>query len=261
MTMPPPLFLPTVTLCAATSVNLAATVEALSRCLGLARFAECLLFTDRPAPVGHAEIRTVPIARMESSRDYSTFMLKELVHHVRSNHVLVVQWDGFILDPGCWDDHFLVYDYIGAPWPQFSDGAEVGNGGFSLRSRRLLEACLDPAFQVSHPEDVAICRSNRPLLEKNNAIRFAPAEVATRFAFERSRPAERSFGFHGIFNMVPAIGADPLWATYLSLDDRRTAFQDLGILLRQLGGHPGAGLRQLRLVTDRLRALVERRGG
>ncbi len=137
--------LPTVTLCAASSVNVRASIEALLACSNQISFAECLLFTDsqQPAP---APIRVIPIESLSTAEAYSNFLLHKLVGHIRAPHCLVVQWDGFVIKPTRWDPRFLDFDYIGAPWPQFHDGHEVGNGGFSLRSRRLLEACVDPEF-------------------------------------------------------------------------------------------------------------------
>jgi hypothetical protein len=66
-----------------------------------------------------------------------------------------------VFDAARWRDAFLEYDYIGASWLQFDDG----NGGFSLRTRRLMELCRDPAFVPVHPEDLAIGRTNRAWLE------------------------------------------------------------------------------------------------
>src|SRR6478609_888292 len=49
-------------------------------------------------------------------------------------------------------------------------------------------------------EDVAICRTYRPYLEKQHGIRFAPEAVADRFAFEASYWTSPPFGFHGLYN-------------------------------------------------------------
>lgn len=249
--------LPTVTLCAATSVNLEATIAALRECLRHADFADCVLFTDQVSPVSLPGIRQVPIAAMRSSEDYSRFMLDGLVDHVASEHVLVVQWDGFILDPAAWSDDFLRFDYIGAPWPQFIDHHEVGNGGFSLRSRRLLEACRSPEFIGHCPEDVAICRTNRQYLESRHAIRFADRATAARFAFERSAPEGATFGFHGAFSLVPLLGAEAFWPVYRSLDHRGSLFTDYGLLWRQLGTGRQALRRRARLSIDRLAAMFD----
>lgn len=243
--------LPAVTLCAVSSVNLRATLAALRSCLDQADFAECLLFTDAAGLAADPAIRIVPIERLSSSQDYSRFILRELADHIRTDHCLIVQWDGFILDARQWTPDFLEFDYIGAPWPQFSDGHDVGNGGFSLRSRKLLEACRDQLFREEHPEDIAICRTNRALLESKHGIRFADRSAADRFAVERA-PAGPTFGFHGIFNMSEALGPDRFWQTYSTLDDRRTAFTDYGLLMRQLGRGQDSMTRRARLTWDRV---------
>ena len=101
---------------------------------------------------------------------------------------------------------FMDFDYVGAVWPQFDDHHNVGNGGFSLRSRRLLDACRELPFQGSESEDVVIGRICRSRLQAQG-IRFAPASVAHRFAYERTKPSGHEFGFHGAFNLVELVSS------------------------------------------------------
>ena len=65
-------------------------------------------------------LNTCLAQRISSTREYSEFMLRGITPHVVGSHVLIVQWDGFILRPDLWNPCFLDYDYIGAVWPQFS---------------------------------------------------------------------------------------------------------------------------------------------
>lgn len=200
--------LPDVTLVAVSDVALAATARALAISQDGLRFAEALLLTSREPPPGLcATLRTIePITSREA---YSRFMLRDLHRHIATSHALCVQWDGYVLDPARWDREFLEYDYIGAPWPHFGDAMRVGNGGFSLRSRRLLELCAKLEI-ANEAEDIAICRTHRPILEQRFGMRFAPEDIARRFAFERAEPSGDEFGFHGAFNMVGRVSAAEL---------------------------------------------------
>jgi hypothetical protein len=131
-----------------------------------------------------------------------------------------VQADGFVIHPESWTDEFLDYDYIGAPWPLRKDAyvdpfgvhQRVGNGGFSLRSRKLLTVPTrhEVAWDVNESslyrnfdsgllhEDGNICVHNRHVYEADGCV-FAPVDVAVRFSQEHYVPEARGvtpFGFH-----------------------------------------------------------------
>jgi hypothetical protein len=209
--------LPDVTLVAITSVAVAPTISALQESMRQLRFGRVLFLSDQPPAVGtDPGIEWRRIDRLGSRRDYSRFMLRELVGHIETPHVLCIQWDGFVLDGGRWNPAFLNYDYIGAPWPHFRDGCNVGNGGFSLRSRRLLEACTTLPFDETAAEDIVISRLCRPLLVARGMC-FAPESIAREFAYERIEATGREFGFHGAFNLM----------RYLSPQEALRLFRDL----------------------------------
>jgi len=132
---------------------------------------------------------------------YSKFCIVAMANYVETSHVLVIQSDGWILNPGAWNDQWLQYDYIGAPWPYATQ--DVGNGGFSLRSKKLLDTLkrVHHLFPRYHPEDVVICRDQRAWLERNYAVRFAPRSVAERFSIEaygaKNLRYNGQFGYHG----------------------------------------------------------------
>ncbi|MBB3356485.1 MULTISPECIES: DUF5672 family protein [unclassified Novosphingobium] len=243
--------LPEVTLCAVTSVNVVATVRAMQACLVQIDFADCVLFTDADIAPECPMIRVERIAPLRSSAAYSHFVLQCLPDYVSTSHALVVQWDGHVLDGARWNPDFLQYDYIGASWPQFDDGHDVGNGGFSLRSRRLMALCRDPAFRSVHPEDIAIGRVNRAWLE-NQGMQFAPRHIADCFAAERSGDPLATFGYHGVFNMPRALGLEDFWTRYRQLDERGTIRPDFWPLLRAVAGGRRGALRVLRMIADRV---------
>jgi len=182
---------------------------AIKKCLQNARFAKTVLFTnENKISAFDDNIEYVPCPAISSTREYSEFMLRGITPHVVGSHVLIVQWDGFILRPDLWNSCFLDYDYIGAVWPQFSQ-PKVGNGGFSLRSLKLLKALQDPQITIHHPEDFCICKTNRELLENNFDIKFATEKIADSFSVERGQWHE-CFGFHGFFNFANALPAEEL---------------------------------------------------
>lgn len=257
--MPPPpkkrLHLSGVTLCAVSSVNVLATLKAIETCLEYARFADVILITDTAPPIPENDydppIRLVEIEELTSGQAYSHFILERLVDHVASEHCLLVQWDGHIIDPERWRPEFLNYDYIGSSWPQFDDSHNVGNGGFSLRSRRLMKLCRQPEFKAHHPEDLAVCRTNRAFLE-SRGMRFAPAALADAFAAERAGNPAQSFGYHGVFLMPRVLGPDRFWQVYLTLDARTSLWRDLGAITKALRSGENSILRSLHLFFRRL---------
>jgi hypothetical protein len=244
--------LPGVTLLAIDSRTPELALAALRRCCAGLRFASVKLLTDQRLDAPDVEVVLIP--RLADSADYSTRVQRELLPHVDTPHLLIAQWDGFVVDPARWDDAFLAWDYLGAPWG--FDGAgtagRVGNGGFSLRSRRLLQALQDPSLAPHHPEDVSICVTHRAALESRHGIRFAPPELAARFAFEDRLPTAPTFGFHGAVNLPDVLPRETLSAWIAALPGDWFAGRDAFKLARRLVAVGDAG--NARTVLNRRQA-------
>lgn len=195
-----------VTLVAVTSVAMAATVRAIEKSAEQACFGRILLLSDQPPARNLASTRSLfewrKIQKISSRNEYSRFMLDHLADHIETRFALVVQWDGYVINGEGWKNEFLDYDYIGAPWTHFHDKHTVGNGGFSLRSKRLLLASRGLPLGHNEAEDVAIARTFRTKLEKQYGLQFAPETLARLFAYERTAKVGKEFGFHGVFNML-----------------------------------------------------------
>jgi hypothetical protein len=205
--------LPTVTLLTVTAVDLDQAHAVLLHCAHCAEFAAVKMLSPVDPANIDPEVEYVRIPDIDLY-GYNRFMLESLGAHVATEHCLVVQSDGFILNPARWDDRFLDYDYIGAPWPEcvevvggerlWLDRNPVGNGGFSLRSGKLLDLTSRVRFDdLRFPhfsEDLIICHY---LYDEMRAagIRFAPPELAARFSIESpgiyGQSPEGVFGFHG----------------------------------------------------------------
>lgn len=205
--------LPHVTLLSVTSVNIEDTHAALLHCAQSMEFGAVKMLSSASPMTTDPRVQYVRIPPLDFP-GYSRFMIESLYAHVATEHCLIVQADGFILDPTRWNDEFVEYDYIGAPWqetvftrhgPFRMDKNLVGNGGFSLRSKKLLEATSrfrfdDLDFPIKS-EDVLICHY---LYEEMRAlgIRFAPPQLAAQFSIESGdglfgQSFNSVFGFHG----------------------------------------------------------------
>ena len=199
--------LPDVTLVCVDTRTPIQAVQAMRRCMAVARFGHAIFFgsgewrrrlselADAKAPQWH------DIEPLRTIEAYNRFMLRDLCPHIHTSHVLIVQWDGYITAPDLWQDDFLKWDYIGAPWYHGGHPGLVGNGGFSLRSRRLLQALQEQSVNLAEPEDHEICINLRPQLESGGGIRIAPLETAQAFSCEYGA-YRRSFGFHGMHNFA-----------------------------------------------------------
>jgi hypothetical protein len=132
---------------------------------------------------------------------YSKVMFKDMHKYIKTPHYMVIQYDGMPTDPTQWDPEYLNYDYIGAVWPWHPEGSNVGNGGFSLRSKKLAKLCADPTLTMSptgkyYGEDELICRVYGNLL-KSKGIKIAPSSLAAKFSQEIPGCKEPTYGFHG----------------------------------------------------------------
>ena len=174
------------------------SLKALDYSTEILKFNNSYLFTNEK--INSTKHKVININKFNSITDYSDFILG-IGNYVDSEYVLIVQDDGYIINPKKWTNEFLAYDYIGAPWPgQYtwrkrwknetylkayinSKKNRVGNGGFSLRSRKFLN--FSSAFNSTNgiPEDVFLCLINYESAKKNG-IKFPSAEIAYNFSCE-----------------------------------------------------------------------------
>jgi len=162
-----------------------------------------------------------PVMEVNNYNDYNYFVVYKLGEHIDTSHCLLIQPDGFVLFPDKWDNEWLKYDYIGAPWAYREDSYidpfgkhhRVGNGGFSLRSKKFLEVPTKvevpwetnnsdfywmPPGVVNYHEDGNVCVHNRHIFLKEG-MKYAPVDVAVRFSQETRVPEAEGiipFGFH-----------------------------------------------------------------
>ena len=131
--------------------------------------------------------------------DYGNFIFN-LNKHIDTDFCMIVQTDGFPINYPAWTDAFLKYDYIGAPWLVYNEIPQdkmVGNSGFCIRSKRLLEKQSEYDYNSPRDgaEDAYTCRVIDSEL-KGGGIKFAPVHHAKLFSVENML-YQGQFGFHG----------------------------------------------------------------
>lgn len=155
-------------------------------------------------------------------QQYSIFCIHCLHHYISTDFCLIVQDDSWVLNGKNFKAHYYNYDYVGAPahagmvkdvyhiqwsWLGKRGALEVQNGGFSLRSKRFLQAPSKYGIvYIPFPqqpfcnEDVQLTAFRRKDFERLG-FKFAPKSVAKNFSVEYMGP-----GFHDDLDFDRLVG-------------------------------------------------------
>ena len=196
------------------SVDIDSTIKALLKSCDGIEFGDVKLITHEKPINLPDNIKYCHIDKINSLDEYSYNMIYKLSDYIETDFALVIQSDGYVINPTSWKEEFLEYDYIGAPFDLPRDSFSlrdingkifrVGNGGFSLRSKKLIDLPNKlnlewKPFHGFYNEDGFICAMNRHIYEENG-MKFAPLDVAKYFSHEAEIPEIQGiepFGFHG----------------------------------------------------------------
>jgi hypothetical protein len=229
-----------ITLVCITSIHHELSSFAIKKTLECVPIDDIVIFSDKPLYIEKPH-KHFQLNRKIDLGEYSYIILKELHKYIKTSHVLIVQYDGFATNKEFWDEDFLNYDFVGSISNNFHNHVQkmvkyfendenqslkekffskpfwfTLGGGFSLRSKKLLEATdkcnivpFVPDFlndepeqgKVFLPEDMLICFFHKEKLEKECDIKFAPVEVGMNFCSELYSAYEHSLGFHGWHNI------------------------------------------------------------
>lgn len=199
--------LPTVTLLCIDCINAGRSIKVLERCKEKADFGAVKFLTSLPTDYEH--IKIMPLDTLIA---YSVFMLTKVHEYIDTTHVLIVQRDGWILNTETWNPAWLELDYIG---PLFVQYDKVGSGGFSLRSKHIMqevsktlpewngtpEQAMEIQSTLGYYEDGVICLS--PFGKR---FKIATLQEAALFAQGGNRNPkyfrEKPFGFHRTHQII-----------------------------------------------------------
>ena len=203
--------LPDVTLLAISSVRIPGTIQSLELCSSKLKFAKVKFISHLKPDVLPDYIEFEQCPELKNIDDFNEYMFLEMGKHVSTSHCLIVQDHAYRLNSEKWNNAWLNYDYIGSPWRIVENSyiandytrSRVGNGGFSLRSKKLLELPKKTNWYLREEqgwknEDGNICCYwKKEMLSQG--IKYAPLELAIHFGFENVTEENKyvkPFGFH-----------------------------------------------------------------
>lgn len=184
---------------------------------------ECIkVFSDKDLEIPKSQFYQL---KPEFNRiDYSVFMIKELANYIKTDHTVIIQYDGFGVNEEFWENKFLEYDYIGSPThihhPPIRgifDGTRTSynsnttwyslGGGFSLRSRKFLDSLQDSLIDIEFYnyntkttgicEDITVSVLHKNYLERKYGIKYGSIEDSLKFSSEILTGYRYCVGFHG----------------------------------------------------------------
>ena len=155
------------------------------------------------------DIEFIQIEKM-SWEGYNDFIATKLNNYINTDFCLVVQTDGLIVNHDLWvslqngkiRDFFILN----------KGKSRIGNGGFSLRSKKFLEESSKYESCEGYGEDAYLCNIHYDDMV-SRGIKFPSVEIASKFSIENpirelgySWPnsdhnfnTSKSFGFHGVY--------------------------------------------------------------
>lgn len=202
-----------VTIVSVACLRVSETIRAIHKSMRGINFGAVKLLTSEDVTDDTIEI--IKIEKLDYE-NYNRFVVFELYKYIDTDYALIVQDDGYVINPEMWRDDFFNYDYIGAPWmlppptdsvsfrDPFGNIMRVGNGGFSFRTKKLLEMPTKlnlewRSYYGYFNEDGFFTCHNRHLIEAQGCV-YAPIDVAKYFSHEAEIPEIQGitpFGFHG----------------------------------------------------------------
>lgn len=181
-----------VTLVCIDCLHIDAAVASMKATLNRIQFKHAVLMTSCPCDYEH----TIKIDPIKSLSDYSAFVINDLHARIETCHALIVQHDGWVIDGSKWDESWKEFDYIGGNtfWTEPGSDGKGGNGGFSLRSKRLLEAMSHGYVDVKYEDMFYSSMPHRRYFE-SIGMKFATRRIQQSFALD-NQDYSGQFGHH-----------------------------------------------------------------
>ncbi len=177
----------------------------------LEKHQEILELSSKGIEFGEKKVIFMP--SIKNINDWNYSIIYDLPNYIATDFCILIHPDGYVVNPHLWNDEWLTYDYIGAPWPLPSDDysyrdecgniVRVGNS-VSLRSKKLMQRVAKFPWREYYGntnEDGFISVHHHDELTKEG-YRFADINVAKYFSKEHTilenEDIKETFAFHSI---------------------------------------------------------------
>jgi hypothetical protein len=176
------------------------TTRVLKDCIKKVNFGRVLVYTDKPDLIDVPGVDFLPCIDFPNKKDAGRFYYSSAMANVETDFALLLEWDGGIFKAENWRPEFLNYDYVGAPWVvRAGDTFDVGNGGFTLMSKRLGHFLCENTHRYPVATDWDVCRTQRQHLETEHGFKWPNRQLAGLFSWELAPRDHNHFGYHGAF--------------------------------------------------------------
>lgn len=211
---------------------------ALRQWTNMVNFGEVVTLSNRPLIQGARHITINPLT---SKRDYADIMIRGLWPFVKTDYIMLVNWDTLPRNEHNWTPEFEQYDHIGSMWPWQAPRTNNANHcGMSWRSSKLLDAMRFPTVQAidettpAHISDVL----NKTMVQKFN-LKIADTDMNRKLCAELDYVDDgKSFAMRGlwhIINLYPKTVAEfyVINAPKNLYDELRPAYEVVAALVNQ----------------------------
>lgn len=188
------------------------TRRVITDCVSKVNFGEVLVYTDDFDKIGLDGVRYIRCDDFPNKKLAGQFYYAHAMLGVHTDFALMLEWDAGIYDASKWRPEFFNYDYIGAPWPTSPhehNRLDVGNGGFTLMSKRLGHFACDNVSRFPVDTDWTFCRMQRHNFEAAG-FKWPGRDLASFFSWELGPRNPEHFGFHGAFNWEGCLTHDEI---------------------------------------------------
>lgn len=171
-------------------------------------FHEVIVFSDQNIMPGSKWVPVNPL--LDENKDYGDILVRGMWPFVKSDYMILINWDTLLRDQSAWTTEFFDYDYIGSMWPwQAPHSDNTDHCGISWRSRRLLDAMRYPAVEsITDAVPYHVSHHMEKIMRDKFNIRISDQDMDRRFVLEFEQDDGKSFAVRGLWNIINVFSRD-----------------------------------------------------